>query len=166
MARNEILKSDLANDFAMIDELRKFTACYLKVNINRKNDNYMNIKYLSVELKNYPKDNGTCLAIKIQKEQDELLRKQQLEKEAAEENVRKGREELEAKLKQEKEAILRLEQIEKDCISNEASSVEREKKRLIAFKANEIIPKDSEKHRKQMDRDYNRRLNSFSNLGF
>jgi hypothetical protein len=166
MAKNEILKSDLANDFAMIDGLRKLTAYYLKVNVNRKNDNYTNIKYVSLELNNYPKDIATFNAIKLQKEQDELLRKQQLEKEAAEEKVRKEREELEAKVKQEKEAIIKQEQIEKDRIRNEAAAVEREKNRLVAVKANEIIAKDSEKHRKQMDREYNRRLNSFTSLGF
>lgn len=166
MAKNEIVKSDFANDFVSIEELRKLTSQYLKNNVNRKNDNYTDIKYISLELNNYPKDIATFNAIKLQKEQDKLLKKQQLEKEAAEEKERKEREILEAKVKQEKVAIIRQEQIEKDRIRNEAAAVEREKNRLIALKANEIIAKDSEKYRKQMDREYNRRLNSFSSLGF
>lgn len=165
MAKNEIVKSDLANNFVSIEELRKLTSHYLKDNVNRKNDNYTDIKYISLELNNYPKDIATFNAIKLQKEQDELLRKQQLEKEVAEEKVQKEREELEAKVKQEKEAIIRHEQIEKDRIRNEAVAVEREKNRLIAIKANEITAKDSEKYRRQMDREYKRRLNSFSSLG-
>lgn len=166
MAKYEILKSDLANDFEMIEELRKLTANYLKVNANRKNDNYANIKYISFELNNYPKDKASFLAIKLQKEQEELVMKQQLEQQAAEERVRKEREILEAKLKQEKDAKIRQEQIEKDRIRNAEAAVEREKNRLLTLKANETTAKDSEKYRKQMDREYNRRLNSFSSLGF
>ena len=48
MAKYEILKSGVPNDFVRIEELRKLTAHYLKDNVNRKNDNYTNIKYISL----------------------------------------------------------------------------------------------------------------------
>ncbi|MFV8393184.1 hypothetical protein [Flavobacterium sp. LB2P6] len=166
MAKSEVLKSDLTNDFALIEELRNLTTKYLKDNINRKNDNYTDIKYIRFELNNYPKDKATFLAIQLQKEQDELLRKKQLEKEAAEVKVREEKEAAEAKTRQEREEIIKQEQIEKDRIRNEAAAVERKKNRLIAVKADEIIAKDSEKQRRQMEREYSRRLNSFSSLGF
>ena len=165
MAKYEILKSGVPNDFVRIEELRKLTAHYLKDNVNRKNDNYTNIKYISLELNNYPKDSATFNAIILQKEQDELLRKQQLKKEVLEEKVRAEKEELEAKAKQERDSFATKKRLELDIIRNEQIAIEKERNRVITAKEDRKREIENVRTQKIFDRKKNRYLHSFSSLG-
>ena len=159
MAKNEILKSDLANDFAMIDGLRKLTAYYLKVNVNRKNDNYTNIKYVSLELNNYPKDIATFLEIKQAKVTEELARKRR-----DEEATTKAAEYEKAQV------IIRESTRIQDSINNEKDKIEKDKNRLIKEKLDKEKIKQDEINQlaayKSQEKINKRNGRSFSNIGF
>lgn len=166
LSKSQMIKIDPLNDYSQIADTRNLANKYLK-NSNSKNDkNFSSVVREYNILKTYPKDLVTFNAQKEAKIREVALQKEREEQEAAEVKVREEKEAAEAKTRQEREAIIRQEQIEKDRIINEAAAIDRQKNRLIAAKADEIIAKDSEKQRKQMEREYSRRLHSFSSLGF
>jgi hypothetical protein len=166
LSKCEIIKQNPYENYDLIAETRKLTNSYLKNrNLNHDSD-YKSVLFVNNILKTYPKDLATFNALKESKRKEEAVAKEQQEKAAAEVIVRREKEAIEAKAKQERDAIATIERLKQEKIRNEQLAVEREKNRLVEAKEYKQREKESNKKRKKIEREYNRRLNSFSSLGF
>ncbi len=162
LSKSEIIKQNPFSNYELIAETRKLTNTYFKNPNSKKDPDYNSVLLENKILNTYPKDLATFNALKESKLKEEAIAKEQQEKAAAVAIVRREKEAIEAKAKQERDAIATKERLEQEKIRNEQLAVEREKNRLVEAEAD----KQREKERKKTERVNNRRLYSFSSLGF
>jgi len=115
LAKSEIIKKNLLNDYALLADTRILVERYLKNPNSKKDKNYSTVVSLNNILNTYPIDLPTFNAQKEAVLREVALEKERKEKAAIEKKIRLERE---AKAREERDRLLREEALEKEKKDN------------------------------------------------
>jgi len=169
----KILEDDLLQDYRLLENTRMLVNSFEKKYSIRIGSPYYAVSEIKTQLRQYPKDQQSFDALKMQLEREEAQRTERIAREQAEAKARKLQQEAEDKKRLEELELQRqrnLQRLEKERLEQEekerVAQVERERFLEEQRKLDRLKEIEAEKQRVIQEKKEKRRLKSFTSLGF